>query len=101
MQLTTDNGALTLPHMPTLFVPHQWRDLTGGRESIAVPEGTLRQALRGIEAEYPQFVERVRVDDALAPGIAVSIDGNFASRGLLAKIGPTSEVHFLPAVGGG
>lgn len=87
--------------MPTLYVPHQWRDLTGGLERLDVPEGTLRQALRAVEADHPQFTARVRVDDALASGIAVSIDGNFASRGLLAKLGPTSEVHFLPAVGGG
>jgi molybdopterin converting factor small subunit len=87
--------------MPTLFIPHQLRELTGGRDQLPIPEGTLRQALRSLEADYPQFVAQVRVDDGLAPGLAASIDGNFASRGLLAKIGPTSEVHLLPAVGGG
>ena len=87
--------------MPTLFIPHQLRDLTGGRDQLSIPEGTLRQALRSLEAEYPQFVAQVRVEDGLAPGLAASIDGNFAARGLLAKIGPTSEVHLLPAVGGG
>jgi hypothetical protein len=87
--------------MPVLYVPHQLRELTGGRDQLPIPEGTLRQALRSLEADYPQFVAQVRVEDALAPGLAASIDGNFASRGLLAKIGPTSEVHLLPAVGGG
>ena len=87
--------------MPTLFIPHQLRDLTGGRDQLPIPEGTLRQAFRALEVDYPEFVTQVRVEDALAPGLAASIDGNFASQGLLAKIGPTSEVHLLPAVGGG
>ena len=87
--------------MPTLFVPHQLREFAAGLEQLNIPEGTLRQALRALETEYPLLVAHVRQDDGLMPGLAVSIDGNFASRGLLARIGPTSEVHLLPAVGGG
>lgn len=87
--------------MPTLFIPHQLRELTAGRDRLEIPAGSLRQAFRAIEAEYPEFVERVRGEDGLASGFAASIDGAFASRGLLAQIGPQSEVHIIPAVGGG
>lgn len=87
--------------MPTLFIPHQLRDLTGGVDRIEIPAGTLRQAFRAVAETYPEFVNRVRTDDGLASGFAASIDGAFASRGLLAQIGPTSEVHIIPAVGGG
>ena len=64
-------------------------------------QGTMAQLLRAVEAEFPEFAAQVRKDDGLAPGLAASIDGAFASRGLSAKIGPTSEVHLIPAVGGG
>ena len=87
--------------MPTLFIPHQMRELTAGRDRLDIPAGSLRQALRAVETEFPAFVNQVRIDDALAPGLAASIDGSFASRGLLAQIGPASEVHLIPAVGGG
>ena len=87
--------------MPTLFIPHQLRDLTAGQDRIEIPVGTLRQAFRVVEAEFPAFIARVRNGDALATGFAASIDGAFASRGLLAQIGPNSEVHLIPAVGGG
>jgi molybdopterin converting factor small subunit len=87
--------------MPTLFIPHQMRELTGGRDRIEIPAGTLRQAIRSLEAEYPELVARIRVDDALAPGLSAAIDSAIAPRGLLAKIGPSSEVHLIPAVGGG
>ncbi|MGC3969645.1 MAG: MoaD/ThiS family protein [Pirellulales bacterium] len=87
--------------MATLFIPHQLRDFTAGLDRLEIPEGTLRQALRALENDYPEFVAHIRKDDGLTPGLAASIDGNFAARGLLARIGPTSEVHLLPAVGGG
>lgn len=87
--------------MPTLFIPPQLRELCGGRDRLEVPVGTLRQALRALESDFPELVARIRVDDALAPGFAACIDAAIAARGLLAKIGPTSEVHLLPAVGGG
>lgn len=87
--------------MPTLFIPHQLRELTGGRDRLEIPAGSLRQALRAVEVDHPEFVARIRTDDALTTGFATSIDGAFASRGLLAQIGPQSEVHIIPAVGGG
>lgn len=90
-----------LENMPTLFIPHQLRELTAGLDRLEIPAGTLRQALRAVEADYPEFVAQVRQGDGLLPGLAASIDGNFAARGLLAQIGPASEVHLLPAVGGG
>jgi len=77
------------------------RDLSGGVERIEVTGGNLRQVISEIEIQHPALAARLHDGDALAPGLAVSIDGTFASRGLLAKVTPTSEVHFLPAIGGG
>lgn len=87
--------------MPTVYVPTQMRDLTGGVERFEVGGATMRQVLAEIETQHPNFAARLRDGDAIAPGLAISIDGTFASRGLLAKVLPTSEIHFLPAIGGG
>ncbi len=62
---------------------------------------TVRQVIASLEAAYPGLGARLQKDDALAPGLAVSIDGVFTNRGLAAKVGPASEIHFLPAIGGG
>jgi hypothetical protein len=43
---------------------------------------------------------RVVAGERIAPGLAVSIDGSMTSR-LLAAVQPHSEIHFLPAIGGG
>ena len=46
-------------------------------------------------------VERLCDGDGLAPGLAVSVNGAASALGLLQKVKPDDEVHFLPAIGGG
>ena len=77
------------------------RDLTGGVEKFDLPAANLRQLLVAIAAAEPDWAEQLWDGEAIRPGLAVSIDGAFSSRGLLAKLGPASEIHFLPAIGGG
>jgi hypothetical protein len=40
-------------------------------------------------------------DGALRPGLAVSIDSELATLGLMERVPEGAEVHFLPAIGGG
>jgi len=77
------------------------RDATGGLTQAVVEASTLRQAFAAVEARFPQLSPRLRDGDSLAPGLAVSIDGEITSLGLLASLRPDSEIHILPAVGGG
>ena len=87
--------------MACVFIPPQMRDLTGGRERVEVAGATLGQVVAELERGHPGFAARVRAGDAVAAGLAVSIDGAVTNRGMLAKVNPTSEIHFLPAIGGG
>ncbi len=87
--------------MATVFIPTQWRDLTADVESVEIEGATLREIARGLEARFPGIAERLGDDGGIAAGVAVSIDGAIASRGMLAPVGPQSEIHFLPAIGGG
>lgn len=85
----------------TVHIPPQMRDLTGGRSEIAAPGQTLRQVIASLEAQCPGIATRLVVEDRVFPGLAVSIDGTVTSRGLLARVEPASQIHFLPAFGGG
>jgi sulfur-carrier protein len=87
--------------MPTVHIPPQMRDLTGGAADVQAPGDTLRQVVVALERRFPGIAARLTADDRVAPGLAVSIDGVVTSRGLLARVGPESEIHFLPAFGGG
>ena len=45
--------------------------------------------------------DRLVEDGEILPNLAVAIDGDVATMGLLQKVGENSEVHFLPAIAGG
>ncbi|MDB5384564.1 MAG: hypothetical protein JWM11_210 [Planctomycetaceae bacterium] len=87
--------------MPIVFIPPLMRTLTNGVERVEVEGLTVRQILRELENQFPGVTERLCAGDELKPGMAVAVDGYMSSLGLRQKVQPTSEVHFLPAIGGG
>ena len=54
-----------------------------------------------MESLYPGIKERLVEDGQIRPNISVAIDGEVGRMGLLEKVGQDSEVHFVPAIGGG
>ncbi len=87
--------------MPRVYIPAQLRSLTGDVEQIDVAGQTVREVVDALEEQYPGIKARLCQGDQLAPSLQVSIDSTMSSQGLRAKLGPESEVHFLPALGGG
>ena len=87
--------------MPTVYLPPQMRSLTGGVVQFEVEGATVRALIEALEAQYPGIKDRLCRGDELSPSLQVSIDDKFSSQGLRAGVGPNSEVHFLPALGGG
>jgi molybdopterin synthase sulfur carrier subunit len=87
--------------MATVWIPAPLRDLTNRRETVTVPGARVRQVIDALEREFPGMRARLCDGDALRSGIAVVVDGEVARLGLLQPVGPASEVHFLPALGGG
>ncbi|MEY4177182.1 MAG: hypothetical protein RLY70_756 [Planctomycetota bacterium] len=87
--------------MPRVFIPSLVRDLTGGVAEVDVEGGTVAEALDAVERLYPGVRGRLCRGDALMPGFQVSVDDTLTKSGLRAKLAPRSELHFLPAIGGG
>jgi molybdopterin synthase sulfur carrier subunit len=87
--------------MPHVFIPPQARDLTGGRDRIDVPGGRVRQVVDELERLYPGMKARLCDGDSLRPGLVVVVGTEVARLGLAQPVEPDTEVHFLPAVGGG
>ena len=87
--------------MAVVFIPAQMRSLSGGVDRVEIEAESVRQVIRALDERFPGIGARLRDGDGLAPGLAVSVDGAFSAKGLYAPVGPTSEVHFLPAIGGG
>jgi molybdopterin synthase sulfur carrier subunit len=87
--------------MPTIHIPSQMRDLSGGATAVDVEAATVRQAIEALEARFPGFKARICPADELAPGLQISIDQSMATRSLRTALKPDSELHILPAFGGG
>ncbi len=87
--------------MPRVFLQPQLRDLTAGASEVDAEGSTLRQVIASLDRAHPGIATRLVQNGELAAGIAVSIDGVVTARGMLAKLNDDSEVHFLPAIGGG
>ena len=87
--------------MPVVWIPSLLRELTGGRDTVTVPGATVRQVIEELERLHPGLRERLCEGGELRPGLAVVVDGQVARLGPRAPVGPESEVHFLPALGGG
>ena len=89
--------------MPEVWVPPRLQQLTGGKQQVQVAGATVRQVINNLENDYPGTRELLidpEVDD-LIPGIAVIVDGETSLLGLIERVQENSEVHFLPAIGGG
>ncbi len=87
--------------MAIAVIPALLRKLTGGRDRIAVSGRNLREAIAELDRQFPGLAEQLIEDGELKPSVAVSIDGEVKPGGLLERIGENSEIHFIPAIGGG
>jgi molybdopterin synthase sulfur carrier subunit len=87
--------------MPTVVIPSPMRDLTGNNESIYVEGKSIRQVINALEKMHPGIRSRLVEDDEIRPNIAVAVDGEVSSLGMLQKVGDDSEIHFLAAISGG
>ena len=87
--------------MPRVFIPPLLRPLTGDVEEVVVDAKNVRQVIDALESRFPGIKSRLCDEDGLMPGLSVAVDGNVSSLGLLQQVGEKSEVHFLPAIGGG
>jgi molybdopterin synthase sulfur carrier subunit len=87
--------------MPTVWVPALLRDVTGGHETVTVSGKTVAEVIDALERLHPGVRERLCAGDTLRPGMAVIVDTEVARLGLFQPVSEQSEVHFLPAIGGG
>lgn len=87
--------------MATVFIPSLMQKLSDGKSRVEIEGSSVRQIVNNLEAEYPGFMERLVDDGRIKGNISVAIDGEITPLGMLEKVGEDSEVHFLPAIGGG
>ena len=87
--------------MPTVVIPALLRKFTGGVERVELPGRSIRELIRQLGEQFPGIDKQLLEDGDIRPSIAVSVDGEIATGGVLDTVAENSEVHFIPALGGG
>ena len=87
--------------MPRVFIPPQMRSLTEGREVVDARGAHVREVLEDIEVRFPGIMDRLCQDGSLRPDVSVVVGGAIATLGLLQRVEPDTEIHFLPVLAGG
>ena len=87
--------------MPRVFLPPPLRRLADGQAVVDVEGDTVGELVDALEQRYSGIRDRLCEGDRLRPGLNVAVNSEFSDLGLLQRVDPDSEVHFLPAVGGG
>ena len=87
--------------MATVFIPSLMQNLTDGKPRVQIQGATVRQIIDNLDSEYPGVKARLVEDGRVKPNISVAVDGEVTPLGMLEKVSENSEVHFLPAIGGG
>ncbi len=87
--------------MAVVYIPTPLAGLTGGKSPVEVEGATVRQIIDNLERAWPGIRERLMAEDRLRPNISVAVDGEVSPLGLLERVSPSSEVHFVAAISGG
>ena len=77
--------------MPTVFIP----------TAVVVEGATVREVVDNLEKTWPGIRARLLEGDRLRSNLRVAVDGRIGPLGLLDRVSPSSEVHFVAAVSGG
>jgi sulfur-carrier protein len=84
-----------------VWIPVLHRDLTGGVDKVKIQANTVGELIASLEARYPGIQERLTDEGRIRPHISLAINGEMVGRGLHQRLTQPSEVHFVPAIGGG
>ncbi len=87
--------------MAVVYIPSLLQGLTGGRSTLEVEGSTVREVIDNLEHAWPGLGERLAGEGRLRPNLSVAVDGEISPLGLLERVGPASEVHFVAAIKGG
>ena len=87
--------------MARVFIPTMLQSMTGGVKQVDFQASTVRQVIDQLDRLFPGMKDRLVEGGRIRPNLAVAVDGDVARLGLLEKVGENSEVHFVPAIGGG
>ena len=88
--------------MPTVFIPVAFRSFTNGRDRVEIDgAGSLRQVFERLDRECPGIGDQLIEDGGIRAGLAIFINDEQTSEGLLQPVPADGTIYIQPAMGGG
>jgi sulfur-carrier protein len=87
--------------MATVVIPALLRKYTDGKDRVIANGRNVGQVIDDLERQYPGLREHMIEDGEVKPSVAISVDGEMSTSGVLEPVRESSEVFILPAIGGG
>lgn len=87
--------------MAKVFIPTMLQSATGGVKQVEVEARNVRQVIEQLDEMFPGIGGRLVEDGDIRSNLAVDVDGEVARMGMMERVKDTSEIHFVPAIGGG
>lgn len=87
--------------MARVVIPALLRDLTGGCTRVTAPGATVGEVLDNLERQYPGCKARLFKGDRLVSSLAIFVNDQRASLGLLEPVGEEAEIRFQVFIAGG
>ena len=77
------------------------QNLTRNEDKVEIQGSNVRQIIENLDSAYPGVKDRLVEQNQIKPGFSVAVDGEIDPLGILGRVQENSEIHFLPAIGGG
>ena len=89
--------------MATVWILPTLQVFTGGKDKVMAHGTTVRHIIDSLDQQYPGIKKVLLNEEAnrVNPGVAVVVDGETSSLGLLEQVRENSEIHFIHAISGG
>lgn len=88
--------------MVTVYIPTAFRKFSGDRDQVEVAGGSsLRQVIERLESECPGIKDQLMFNGGVHPGLAIFVNDEQISQGLIEQIPEDATLRILPAMGGG
>ncbi|MCS7305225.1 MAG: MoaD/ThiS family protein [Thermoguttaceae bacterium] len=87
--------------MAWVQIPMMLAEFTGGVRRLEATGANLRELIEELDRRFPGIAGQIYQGEKIRPTLVVTVDGKIATDGLNTPVASTSEVCFLPFLGGG
>ena len=87
--------------MPKFFIPVHMKQEFSGVSTVTADAATVGELFDEVERTCPGMKARIWDQHQLRTSLALVVDGNVSTLGRRQTLKPDSEVHIVPAIGGG